>query len=89
MLATLASMLKVPLPAGNAEDSFDVSSSWFGDPTAKPGRDSVVLQAAFAAEYAVRQGPWKLIERENRPPVPRRIRASKTHRRTAQAFAQA
>jgi arylsulfatase A-like enzyme len=68
-LATLASMLKVLLPAGNAEDSFDVSSSWFGDASAKPGRDGVVLQAAAEAEYAVRQGPWKLIEHENRPAI--------------------
>jgi arylsulfatase A-like enzyme len=71
VLATLASVLKTPLPAGNAEDSLDVSSSWFGA-AAKPGRDSVVLQAAAAAEYAVRQGPWKLIEHENRPPNPGR-----------------
>ena len=67
VLATLAGILKVPLPAGNAEDSLDVNSSWFGRPDATPGRDSVVLQAAAAAEYAVRQGPWKLIEHENRP----------------------
>ena len=39
-----------------------MSSSWCG--TAKsPPRDSLILQAEFAAEYAVRQGPWKLIER--------------------------
>jgi arylsulfatase A-like enzyme len=72
VLATFAGLLKVPLPAGNAEDSLDVSSSWFGDLSAKPARDSVVLQAAAAAEYAVRQGPWKLIEHENRPPNPGR-----------------
>jgi len=72
VLASLASLLKVPLPPGNAEDSFDVSSSWFGDSAAKAARDSVVLQAAAAAEYAVRQGPWKLIEHENRPAMPGR-----------------
>jgi arylsulfatase A-like enzyme len=72
VLATLASVLKVPLPAGNAEDSLDVSSSWFGDASARPARESVVLQAAAAAEYAVRRGPWKLIEHENRPPDPGR-----------------
>jgi arylsulfatase A-like enzyme len=67
VLATLASILNAPLPSGNAEDSLDVSSSWFGSAGAKSGRDSVVMQAADAAEYAVRQGPWKLIEHENRP----------------------
>ena len=39
-----------------------MSSSWFGDARAKPARESVVLQAAAAAEYAVRQGPWKLVD---------------------------
>jgi arylsulfatase A-like enzyme len=72
VLATLASVLGVPLPAGNAEDSLDASASWFGDAAAKAARQSVVLQAAAAAEYAVRQGPWKLIEHENRPPNPGR-----------------
>jgi arylsulfatase A-like enzyme len=72
VLATLAGVLKIPLPAGNAEDSLDVGSSWFGDARARPGRESVVMQAAFAANYAVRQGPWKLIEWENRPAVPPR-----------------
>ncbi|HEX3657376.1 MAG TPA: arylsulfatase [Pirellulales bacterium] len=72
VLATLADVLNVPLPSGSAEDSLDVSSSCFGDAAARPARDSVVLQAAAAAEYAVRQGPWKLIEHENRPPNPGR-----------------
>lgn len=72
VLATLAAVLQVPLPAGSAEDSIDVSSSWFGDASAAGARDSVILQAAAAAEYAVRQGPWKLIEHENRPPNPGR-----------------
>jgi arylsulfatase A len=69
VLATLAAILKVPLPPGSAEDSLDVSTSWFGTAGAKPSRDSVVLQAQWAGEYAVRQGPWKLIERENPPPL--------------------
>jgi arylsulfatase A-like enzyme len=32
------------------------------------GRDFVVVQDAFA-NYAIRQGPWKLVERENPPPL--------------------
>ena len=42
----------------------------------------MVLQAAAAAEYAVRQGPWKLIEHENRPPA--RGRDPATEKRTIQ-----
>jgi len=68
VLATLAGILKAPLPAGNAEDSRDVSASWLGTAHGQPPRESIVLQAADAGEYAVRQGPWKLIERENPPP---------------------
>jgi arylsulfatase A-like enzyme len=67
LLASLAGILKAPLPKGNAEDSFDVSSSWLGITNGKPPRDHVLLQAEFAAEYAVRQGPWKLIERSPQP----------------------
>jgi len=67
LLASVAGILKAPLPADNAEDSFDVSASWFGDTGGKPPRDHVLLQAEFAAEYAIRQGPWKLIERSPQP----------------------
>jgi arylsulfatase A-like enzyme len=74
VLATLASILHAPLPPGNAEDSLDVSRSWFGTVSGKPPRDSIVLQAPKGAFYAVRQGPWKLIEYKNPPPVQARSR---------------
>jgi arylsulfatase A-like enzyme len=64
VLATLGAIVKAPIAAGNGEDSADVSSSWFDG--GKPARDSIVLQDA-SAYYAVRRGPWKLIERENIP----------------------
>jgi arylsulfatase A len=66
VLATMAGILKTPLPAKNAEDSLDVGTSWFGTAKDKPARDYIVMQDA-AANYAIRQGPWKLIERENPP----------------------
>jgi arylsulfatase A-like enzyme len=66
ILATLASILHVPIPAGNAEDSRDVISSWLGTPDSKPARDVIVLQSRNGV-YAIRHGPWKLIERENPP----------------------
>jgi arylsulfatase A len=76
VLATLAGILKVPVPSGNAEDSMDVSSSFFG--VGQAARTSIVLQDA-SAYYAVRRGPWKLIEREN-PPVfkPRNQKTART-----------
>ena len=80
-LATLAGILNVPVSKGNAEDSFDVSSSWLGK--GKPARDYIVLQDA-SATYAIRKGPWKLIERENAPPVP--LRNAKGERRQAKAL---
>src|SRR5262249_39591678 len=64
VLATLAGILSVPLPSGAAEDSFDLGTSWFG--TGKAARQTVVLQDAHAT-YALRQGPWKLVEREQPP----------------------
>jgi arylsulfatase A-like enzyme len=82
-LATLASLLHAPLPAGAAEDSLDVSASWFGTANASangaagsggPPRESVVYQGFLSSgsSYAVRKGPWKFIERENPPPFPPR-----------------
>ncbi|MDB6025887.1 MAG: hypothetical protein JWM68_2110 [Verrucomicrobiales bacterium] len=79
-LATLASILHTKVASGNGEDSFDVSSSWFG--TGKPTREFIILQDA-SANYAIRNGPWKLIEREN-PPV-FKLRGAKGERRMAKA----
>lgn len=77
VLATLAGVLNTTVPKGSGEDSFDVSTSFFGTTKGKPVRDYVVLQDA-QANYAIRQGQWKLIERENAPPVP--LRNSKVAR---------
>ena len=69
VLATLSSILKVPLPNGPAaEDSLDVSSAFFETKPGKPVRNHVILQSAKGAFYAIRQGDWKLIERQNPPP---------------------
>jgi arylsulfatase A-like enzyme len=75
VLATLAGILGVPLPRDAAEDSFDASASWLGSGT--PARDFVVLQDAHAT-YAIRQGHWKLVEREKPPAfTPRSAAAAK------------
>lgn len=73
VLASLASILKVPLPKGNAEDSFDASRAFTEKITGKPVRESVILQAADAT-YAIRLADWKLIERKDGPKIEYRNR---------------
>ncbi len=66
VLATLASVLKAPLPKDGAEDSFDCLRAFS---EVKPGaaiREHVILQSAGAV-YAIRMGDWKLIERADVP----------------------
>jgi hypothetical protein len=66
MLATFASVLKVPLPKGNAEDSLDLLRAFTETKTGVPVRDHVILQAADAT-YDIRMGDWKFVERANAP----------------------
>jgi arylsulfatase A-like enzyme len=66
VLATLASILHVPLPEGNAEDSFDVLRAFTEDKPGAPVRDHVILQSASAI-YSIRMDNWKLVERANAP----------------------
>ncbi len=66
VLATLAGILHVPLPKGNAEDSFDMLRAVTETRAGAPVRDHVVLQAGNAI-YGIRMGDWKLIERANPP----------------------
>jgi arylsulfatase A-like enzyme len=66
MLATFAGLLNVPLPKGNAEDSFDVARAFTEKSPGAPVRDHVILQAA-SATYTIRMGDWKFVERENAP----------------------
>jgi arylsulfatase A-like enzyme len=66
MVATFADILQVPLPKGNAEDSFDVLRAFTETKPSAPVRDHVILQAADAT-YDIRMGDWKFIERKNAP----------------------
>ncbi len=68
VLATLASVLGVPLKDGQAEDSLDISRAMFEAQPGPPVRDHVVLQDAHGT-YAIRQGDWKLIERVDAPKI--------------------
>jgi len=66
LLATFAGLFQVPLPPGNAEDSFNVLRAFTETQTGPPLRDHVIVQAADAT-YAIRIGDWKFIERANAP----------------------
>jgi arylsulfatase A len=68
VLATLASILKSPLPAAGAEDSFDALRAFTEETPGRPVRDHVIMQSAHVT-YAIRQGDWKLVERKNGPPI--------------------
>ena len=66
LVATFAGLLQVPLPKGNAEDSFDVMRAFTEEKPGPPVRDHVILQSASAI-YDLRQGDWKFIERADAP----------------------
>ncbi len=66
VLATMASLLNVPLKKGQAEDSFDVLPAFTKQEAGPPVRGPVILQAA-SSTYAIREGDWKLVERTAAP----------------------
>jgi arylsulfatase A-like enzyme len=68
VLATFAGILGVSLPAGAAEDSFDVGRHFTEAAPGPPVRDHVILQSAEAT-YAIRSGRWKLVERVDAPRI--------------------
>ncbi|TAN36775.1 MAG: twin-arginine translocation signal domain-containing protein [Verrucomicrobia bacterium] len=61
VLATCAAVLGQKLPAGAGEDSCNALAAWQGDAKTMV-RDCVVLDSAHGI-FAIRQGDWKLIER--------------------------
>ncbi len=60
-LATCAGILGEPLPRNAAEDSYDVLPAILGRKLEKPIREATVVHSAEGV-FAIRQGPWKLIE---------------------------
>ena len=66
ILATLAQVLEVPLPSGQAEDSFGALHAFTEEKRGEPVRDHVVLQSGDAT-YAIRMGDWKFIEHTDAP----------------------
>jgi arylsulfatase A len=63
MLATIAGILDVTLPADEGGDSFNILPALRGEPLQEPIRKLTVLQGDTRDDaLAVRIGPWKLIE---------------------------
>jgi len=66
VLATCAALLGDKLPDGAGEDSFNALPAWKGEPNARV-RESLVLDSA-AGIFAIREGDWKLIQRNESLP---------------------
>ena len=69
VLATCAALLGETLPTGAGEDSFNALPAWQGAPGAQV-RDHVVLTSASGV-FAVREGDWKLIARNDKVATPK------------------
>ncbi|MBM3787453.1 MAG: arylsulfatase, partial [Acidobacteria bacterium] len=68
-MATFAGVLNEPIPAGNAEDSYDIRDAWFKDKLKRPIREATVVHNADGV-FGIRQGPWKLVEKKEFPGEP-------------------
>jgi arylsulfatase A len=63
ILATLAGMFKVPLPNGNAEDSFNAWRLFKENTPGPPVRDHVIMHSVNDV-YSIRMSDWRLVERK-------------------------
>lgn len=61
IMATVAAITGARLPDNAAEDSYDVSTAWFGRKRQKPIREATVHHS-MNDEYGLRQGDWVLVE---------------------------
>lgn len=57
--ATMAAILKKPLPANAAEDSFNMLAAFEGKQTSAPLRESIIHHS-LGGYFAIRKGKWKL-----------------------------
>lgn len=71
LLATFADLVgdKLPAPSKGAEDSFSVLPAILGRKPSQPLRPHMILHSADGV-FAIRQGPWKLIEGKPSRPGP-------------------
>ncbi len=61
LLATTADILNIPFPENSVEDSYSILPVLLGKAKTVP-RQPAVVHSASNGYYAIRQGPWKLIE---------------------------
>ncbi len=61
LFATFAELLGEKLPDGAAEDSFSLWPAW-KDPSRAPGLRPHLIHHSGSGMFALREGPWKLIE---------------------------
>ncbi len=61
LLATFAAVVGTTVPDGAGEDSFNMLPAWFGQASAAPIRSSAIHHS-LDGMFAIRKGPWKLIE---------------------------
>ena len=64
ILATVANVLRVDLPANAGEDSYSILPVLQGKTLAKPLREATIMKP-WSTMKSVRQGPWKLIMGKN------------------------
>jgi arylsulfatase A-like enzyme len=62
LFATVAELAGAPLPAAAAEDSFSFAGALLGRPPATPPRRALINHSN-PGEFAYREGPWKLVLR--------------------------
>jgi len=60
IMATVANVLRVDLPANAAEDSYSILPVLMGRKLRKPLREATIMKP-WSTMKSVRQGPWKLI----------------------------
>ena len=61
MMATVCAAAEVPLPQEAGPDSHNVLPAFLGQQSDKPLREATVCVSQHAADFSIRQGPWKLI----------------------------
>lgn len=61
LMATLCAALQIELPSQAGPDSHNVLPAWLGQPHSEPLREATVCVSQMAADFSIRQGPWKLI----------------------------
>ncbi len=60
MMKTFAALVDYEIPEGAAEDSLDISASFFGQKCDEASRDHIILHSSNRT-FAIRHGNWKLI----------------------------